>query len=106
VTFSSTLSLAITRNDVADYVGALIGVYAALIFANILLSFVPRMPYRPWLRSVLDFITDTTNPYLNLFRRFLRPIGGPGGLAIDLSPMLALFVLIAVGGIVVALIEG
>lgn len=106
MTAAVVISLAITRNDVADYVGALVFVYAALIFANILISFVPRMPYRPWLRSVLDFITDTTNPYLRFFRRFVPRIGGPGGLAFDLSPMLALIVLFAVGRIVVALIEG
>lgn len=100
------IPLAVTRGDVADYVAALAFVYAALIFANILISFVPRMPYRPWLRSVLDFITDTTNPYLNLFRRFLRPIGGAGGFALDLSPMLALIVLFLVARVAVALIRG
>lgn len=106
MTAGALVPLALTRNDVADYVSALFFVYAALIFANILISFVPRMPYRPWLRSVLDFITDTTNPYLNLFRRFLRPIGGGGGFAIDLSPMLALIVLFVVEAIVVGLIRG
>ncbi|HET7120389.1 MAG TPA: YggT family protein [Solirubrobacterales bacterium] len=100
------ISFALTRNDVADYVSALFFVYAALIFANILISFVPRMPYRPWLRSVLDFVTDTTNPYLNLFRRVLRPIGGGGGFALDLSPMLGLIVLFVVEAVVVGLIRG
>ena len=99
------IPLAITRGDVADYVSALIIVYIGLIFCNILISYVPRMPYRPWLRSVLDFITDTTNPYLNLFRRFLPPIGG-GGFAFDLSPMLGIIVLFLLQRIVPALIEG
>jgi YggT family protein len=99
------ISAAITRGDVADYVNALFIVYIALIIANILISFVPRMPYRPWLRSVLDFITDTTNPYLNVFRRILRPIGG-GGLSIDLSPMVGIIVLVVLQGIIVrAIIE-
>jgi YggT family protein len=100
------IPLAFDRGDVADYVQALFLVYFVLIFANILLSFVPRMPYRPWLRAVLDFITETTNPYLNLFRRFLRPIGGGGGFALDLSPMLAIIVLFVVEAIVVGLIRG
>ena len=100
-----SLPLALARGDVADYVSALFLVYIALIFANIVISFVPRMPYRPWLRSVLDFITETTNPYLNVFRRFLPPIGG-GGLALDLSPMLGLIVLFVARAIVVGLIEG
>ncbi len=99
------IPLAITRADVADYVSALIIVYIGLIFCNILISYVPRMPYRPWLRSVLDFITDTTNPYLNLFRRLLPPIGG-GGFAFDLSPMLGILLLFLLQRIVPGLIEG
>lgn len=99
------IPVAISRGDVADYVSALIIVYIGLIFCNILISYVPRMPYRPWLRSVLDFITDTTNPYLNLFRRFLPPIGG-GGFALDLSPMLGIIVLFLLQRIVPGLIEG
>ncbi|HET7574193.1 MAG TPA: YggT family protein [Solirubrobacterales bacterium] len=86
------IPLALDRGNVADYVQALFLVYFILIFANIVLSFVPRMPYRPWLRAVIDFVHETTDPYLNLFRRIMRPIGG-GPLSIDLSPMLALLVL-------------
>ena len=91
------IPLALTRGDVADYVSALFIVYIILIFANILISCVPRMPYRPWLRAVLDFITETTNPYLNFFRRFLPPIGG-GGFALDLSPIIGMIVLFVAAG--------
>ena len=55
------------------------------------------MPYNRWLRAVLDFVTETTNPYLNLFRRFLPPVGG-GGFALDLSPMVGLIVLFVAAG--------
>jgi YggT family protein len=99
------IPLALTRSDAADYVSALFVVYIILIFANILISYVPRMPYRPWLRSVLDFITDTTNPYLNFFRRFMKPIGG-GGLAIDLAPMVGIILLFVGRAVVVGLIRG
>lgn len=99
------IPLAINRGDVADYVGALFLVYVILIFARIVISFVPRMPYRPWLRSVLDFITETTDPYLNFFRRFLPPIGG-GRFALDLSPMIGIFVLLVAQALIVGLIEG
>lgn len=96
---------AINRGDVADYVQALFVVYFILIFANIVLSFVPRMPYRPWLKTVVDFVHETTDPYLNIFRRIMRPIGG-GQLSIDLSPMLAIIVLFLLDGIIVrALLE-
>jgi YggT family protein len=98
------IALALTRNDVADYVSALFVVYTILILLNILISWVPRMPYHPLLRSVLDFITETTNPFLNVFRRLLPSIGG-GGMAIDLSPMIALVVLFVGRAVVVGLIE-
>jgi YggT family protein len=96
----SALPLAITKEGVGNYVSALFVVYTILILLNIVISFVPRMPYHPWLRVVLDFITETTDPYLNIFRSIMRPLGGPGGMAIDLSPMLAILVLGIVGGIV------
>jgi YggT family protein len=99
------IPLALDRGDVADYVSALFIVYVILIFARIVISFVPRMPYRPWLRAVLDFVTETTDPYLNFFRRFLPPVGG-GGFALDLSPMIGLIVLFVAQAIVVGLIRG
>ena len=97
--------LAISRGDVADYVGALFLVYIILILIRVLLSWVPRMPYNPTLRAVLDFIAETTDPYLNLFRRVIPPIGG-GGFGLDLSPMIGLIVLFILRGIVVSLIAG
>jgi YggT family protein len=86
--------------EVADYVDALFVVYLILLLLNVLLSFIPRIPYYPWLRSILDFVTESTDPYLNLFRRVLRPVGG-GGMAIDLSPMLAIIVLLLARALVV-----
>src|SRR6202012_3917153 len=95
------LPLAITKQGVGNYVSALFAVYTILILLNILISFVPRMPYHPWLRAVLDFITETTDPYLNIFRSIMRPLGGAGGFAFDLSPILAIIVLGLAEGIVV-----
>ncbi|HWP32914.1 MAG TPA: YggT family protein, partial [Solirubrobacterales bacterium] len=71
-----TALLAVTRNDVADYLSALFLVYIVLVLLNVLSSWIPRMPYNPVLRAVLDFIHETTDPYLNLFRRVLPPLGG------------------------------
>jgi len=99
------IALALSRGDVADYVDAIFIVYIVMIFANILISYVPRMPYNPALRAVLDFITESTNPYLNLFRRFLPPVGG-GGFALDLSPIIGIIVLFVAQAVVVSLIAG
>jgi YggT family protein len=97
--------LAITRYDVADYVSALFLVYIVLIFLNILISWIPRMPYNRPLRATLDFVKETTDPYLNSYRRFLPPIGG-GGFALDLRPIIGVILLFVLQAIVVGLIEG
>ena len=101
----SWLPLAITRNDVASYVDTLFLIYTILIFVRVLMSWFTRIPYNVVLNAVLEFVRETTDPYLNLFRRFVPMVRiGPG--ALDLSPIVALIVLSIVGRIVVALIRG
>ena len=98
------LLVAITRGDVADYVDALVFVYFVLILLNIVLSWIQQfrpIPYNLALRAVIGFIEESTNPYLNLFRRWIPRIG-----PLDVSPILATIVLFVVGGIVVNLIRG
>lgn len=97
--------LAVTRADVADYVDTLVLIYLVLIFIRILMSWIPRIPYNRWLDMALGFVRDVTDPYLNLFRRFIPPLRmGPG--ALDLSPIIATFVLLIVGGLAADLIRG
>lgn len=96
---------AIGRAEIADYVSAMLLVYLILIFIRVLLSWVPRMPYNPYLRAAVGFVEEVTNPYLNVFRRVIPPLGG-GGFQIDLSPILAILVLSIVGGLVVDAIAG
>ena len=98
------LVAAIDRADIANYVDALFLVYIILIFARILLSWIPRIPYNPVLSAVIGFIQDVTNPYLNLFRRVLPPVGG-GGFALDLSPIVAMIVLFIARAIIVGAIQ-
>jgi YggT family protein len=100
-----SLWLAVTRDDIADYVQTLALVYLVLIFIRIIMSWIPRIPYNRWLAGFLKFVSDVTDPYLNLFRRFLPPVRlGPG--ALDLSPIVATFVLLIVSGIVASIIRG
>lgn len=97
------ISAGIGRNDIADYVDALVIVYFVLIFVNILLSWVQQfrpLPYNPRLRAATGFIEETTNPYLNIFRRFVPRIG-----PLDISPIFAIIVLFLVGGLVADLIR-
>ena len=97
--------IADTRDVIADYVGALFLVYLILLIIRVLLTWIPRLPYNRALRATVGFIEEVTDPYLNVFRRFLPPIGG-GGFALDLSPILAIILLIIVQRVVVGLIGG
>lgn len=56
-------------------------IYTILIAGRIIGSWFPRIAYQPWML----FIGRLTDPYLNLLRRLVPPIGG----RLDLSPMLA-----------------
>jgi YggT family protein len=100
-----SLLQAVSRADVAQYVDTLVLVYLVLIFIRIIMSWIPRIPYNRALNAVLKFVSDVTDPYLNLFRRIIPPLRmGPG--ALDLSPIVATFVLLIVGGIVSGIIRG
>ena len=55
--------------------------YTVLIATRIIGSWFPRIAFQPW----MVFLARLTDPYLNLFRRLVPPIGG----RLDLSPMLA-----------------
>ena len=54
--------LALTRGDVADYVGTLILVYTILMIVWVILSWIPRMPYNPVLSAVVGFVNDVVSP--------------------------------------------
>jgi YggT family protein len=82
----------------ASFVNALSYVYLLMIIAYVVLGMLP-LPYNRILAAVRDFLEQTVSPYLSLFRRFIPPLG-----PIDISPMIAIFVLVAATRIVVSLI--
>ena len=92
------------REQIADFLSTLIWVYTLLVFAWVITSFVfamgVRVPYSRALNAVLDFLRDTVEPYLRLFRPLPLRIG-----PLDLTPIVAIFALQIVGGIVVGLIR-
>ncbi len=100
--------LAIDRVDIANYVDALFTVFLILIITRIVLSWIQMfrpIPYNMPLRATIGFVEESVDPYLNVFRRLIPPIGG-GGMGIDLSPMIGIILLIIVQGLVVGAIEG
>ena len=96
--------LATVRSDIADFVGTLIGVYTLIILAyiviNLVFAFGARPGYYRWLDAVLTFLRDVSEPYLQIFRRFIPPLG-----PLDLSPIVAILLLRIVGGILVGVID-
>ncbi len=97
--------LALTRGDAAAYVNALFTVFIILIFLRVLMSWIPRLPDNTAVQAVAGFIRETTDPYLNLFRRFLPPVGG-GGFALDLSPIVGVLLLLVAQQVIVAIVRG
>ena len=59
--------------------------YMVMIAVRLIASWFPAANRSRWLYN----LSRLTDPYLNLFRRFIPPIGG----VLDLSPLVAYFVL-------------
>jgi YggT family protein len=62
-----------------------INIYLYLLIARILLSWFQTAE---WADRIISFLSPVTDPYLNIFRSFIPPLGG-----IDISSILAIFLL-------------
>jgi YggT family protein len=60
-------------------------IYLFLLFVRILLTWFPTVG---WMNQIANTISPLTDPYLNIFRSFIPPVGG-----LDLSPILAILLL-------------
>ncbi len=99
-----TVLAASARTEIADFLSALLTVYIIVIIAWIVTSFIfsmgVRMPYYRWSNAVLDFLRDTSAPWLNLFRRLPLRIG-----PLDLTPIVAIIALQLLGAIVIGAVR-
>lgn len=69
---------------ITQIVDLLFQIYLVMLFARIIGSWLPDLQqYR-----AMQFVNFYTDPYLNLFRKIIPPLG-----MIDLSPILAFFFL-------------
>ena len=75
-------------SSLQNFVSVFVGIYILLIFVWVLLSWID-LPYSRTAAGVQQFLSDICRPYLNLFRGRI-PMLGP----FDLSPMVAIIVLI------------
>ncbi len=71
-----------------------LGIYLVLLIVRILLSWFPNID---WSNPIFSTISQLTDPYLNLFRSIIPPIGG-----LDLSAILAILALQLITGLVSA----
>ena len=98
VTATVTL-LADAISKVETFVNVFVSVYSLVIFLFIITSWL-RLPYSPALNRIQRFLYDVSEPYLRLFRRML-PSFGP----LDLSPMIAIIVLIIFGQVAIRILD-
>lgn len=95
---ASMALLADTASQLQSFVSVFVGIYILLIFAYVILSWV-QLPYSGIAATVQRFLDEVCRPYLGLFRGRI-PSFGP----LDLSPMVAMIVLIVAERIVNRLI--
>ena len=95
--FASLAVLLDTASSLRNFVSVFVGIYVLLIFAYVLLSWI-RLPYSRTTAAVQQFLDEVCRPYLRLFRRL--PTLGP----LDISPIVAVVVLLVAAGLVNSLI--
>lgn len=72
-------------------------VYTILILIRILGSWFPNFQQTTFMR----FVAHYTDPYLNIFKKIIPPIGG----TLDISPILAFFVLQILQGVIIGFLR-
>lgn len=68
-----------------------ISFYSVLLIIRILLTWFPNVN---WFNPPFSWLSQITDPYLNIFRSFIPPLGG-----MDFSPILAIFALNLLSGL-------
>ncbi|PSO54094.1 MAG: hypothetical protein BRC40_16795 [Cyanobacteria bacterium QH_8_48_120] len=77
---------------VTDSLANFLQIYLLLLFVRILLSWFQTAG---WAQQAMSYLSPITDPYLNIFRSFIPPLGG-----LDLSPILAIIVLQIVASLI------
>jgi YggT family protein len=72
-----------------------LNIYLVLLTVRILLSWFQTAE---WAVQVISFLSPITDPYLNIFRAIIPPLGG-----LDISPILAFLVLQLLQGVLAPL---
>jgi len=97
--FASVALLFDAASSLQSFVWVFVGIYTVMIFAHIILSSWIRLPYSRTAAAVQQFLDEVCRPYLNLFRGRIPTLG-----AFDLSPIVAVVVLVLAARLVMFLI--
>lgn len=81
-------SIYLLTNTLATF----ITIYTYVLIIRILLTWFPTIS---WYDQPFAALSQLTDPYLNLFRSFIPPLGG-----IDISPILAILLLQLAGSLI------
>ena len=92
---SASIPLADAATSLQSFVRVFVWIYVLLIIVHILLSSWIRLPYSRTGAAVQEFLDEICTPYLRLFRGRIPTLG-----PLDLSPMVAIVVLLAAAELV------
>ncbi|MDH4101861.1 MAG: YggT family protein [Thermoleophilia bacterium] len=90
--------LADAASSLQSFVSVFVAIYVLLIFAYVLLSWI-QLPYSGIAATMRKFLDEVCRPYLGLFRGRIPSLG-----PLDLSPIVAIVVLLVAERIVNRLI--
>jgi YggT family protein len=79
---------------ILDILQNFLSIYLVLLIVRVLLTWFQSAS---WAEQIMSFLSPITDPYLNLFRSIIPPLGG-----MDLSPILAFLVLQLLQGVLEA----
>ncbi len=69
----------------ATVISSFLGIYSTILLIRVLLTWFPSIN---WFDQPFATLAELTDPYLNIFRSIIPPLGG-----FDISAMLAIFAL-------------
>ena len=81
--------------SIFEVIRTTLSLYYILLIIRILLTWFPGID---WSNGILSALTSITDPYLNIFRGIIPPIGG-----FDISSLLALFLFQVIQGFIPSL---
>jgi YggT family protein len=79
---------------ILDIFSNFLSIYSVILIVRVLLTWFQNAG---WAYQIMSFLSPITDPYLNLFRSIIPPLGG-----MDFSPILAFLLLNVVQNLVAA----